>query len=156
MQNNGWPSQPKIRVQKLTVGKNCSNDCEAPSAEEVKHWFKYQRYSWMNSIYERFKISKTSLTFLVRPFWVDFKSPHCVLQLRNETLLVKIGLRKKNEIRNWIQDTKKNVSIGLENICSAAEVEDTHESVYLLIDWDYRTECTCRLEWEKFKSSIEN
>ena len=95
MQNNGWPSQPKIRVQKLTVGKNCSNDCEAPSAEEVKHWFKYQRYSWMNSIYERFKISKTSLTFLVRPFWVDFKSPHCVLQLRNETLLVKIGLSER-------------------------------------------------------------
>ena len=115
MQNNGWPSQPKISGQKLTVGKNCSNDCEARSAEEVKHWFKYQRYSWMNSIYERFikhrfkyhryswmnsiyerfKISKTSLTFLVRPFWVDFKSLHCVLQLRNETLLVKIGLSER-------------------------------------------------------------
>ena len=90
-------------------------NCEARSAEEVKHWFKYQRYSWMNSIYERFikhrfkyhryswmnsiyerfKISKTSLTFLVRPFWVDFKSLHCVLQLRNETLLVKIGLSER-------------------------------------------------------------
>ena len=42
------------------------------------------------------------------------------------------------------QDTKKNVSIGL---CTASKTSvpqelKTHESVYLLIDWDYRTECS--------------
>ena len=26
------------------------HQCEARSAEELKHWFKYQRHSWMNSI----------------------------------------------------------------------------------------------------------
>ena len=38
--------QEKLQRRQITS----SYDCEARSAEELKHWFKYQRHSWMNSI----------------------------------------------------------------------------------------------------------
>ena len=67
-------------------------NCEARSAEEVKHWFKYQRYSWMNFSYERFK-SKALIQ--VAKIFMD------ELHLWTVSLMVKKNLKRVASLGNF-------------------------------------------------------